>query len=986
MSERFNTRNVSNKEIYDSYMGILRISPNEVMGTDVDDPTQLLNSLYNDYENRRTVIILSDSDGNILPVNFQPRAFNTTVLERDLTTATDTYKNIDLLNVATIIGIDDGDDSAFTGSTLYVSNEMKCRSTILLTRPENESAQKYRHSNLKILSGGEPAISSKLKTGRGWLLYPTDCPNDDNYFNAKNKFNLFDEDETTIPRYKQVEENLYKWPRKKHDTIPAKERVIIGDKLITQINEYNEEVPIYYTRDYILGHFDGHQLQTGLDGNTTASSWGIDGTDGSVGKTNYMTKLSWTRFDKLIWESLEEILTGNVRHVKGRYDELGINEIAAPGIIDKLGLDKSDTPHEYKSFAPILGTEMARGTIMYHAMPFHRYWYHRTRQALRNAIERRKSEMGEDVLNKPDNQSMDDYVVEKDLVANSYAQKDGEDTSHRLEINQLESYYLNELITPASSGTVGFVHSLGKNFLLCNGRTVNFQNFPNLSLTNELIFDTTITQNGTILTDKNGNNVKGGLANFDNTTKSFKLNDLSSDTSSVGYALLKSHGSGGKIKLPNLFALFEKSPRFIRGLMWNSTNNDNTSVNVFNENDGDSDYVPSSDVSLPSLGLEIINKDTNGKEVSLRIKNKNDLTKVDKPYFHTFDHLIEKETHYHNLWSEIEGGANGTSDALISRAHCQNTRGGNVGNSKEWHFDTFMNFDRTYSKTNLFASKGTYKFAGSTWDDGGGWAAYCAGSGNNVYTGNAYYTHFTPIPTIGLTLFNTSIFNNAAAAKHSDGTYMARGTHRDCYRFRDAEGTWHVLSTEAPINVTYNNLNADKTTEKIKKYDGEKERRKFFAMKMNEAEGFVPISWFGKASGAVHLAWSRDERSGSNSSSRNTYHDYKYNVGGYKMASIVGKYREETEMVNEKETISYWRCVSSIPYINPNKLGVGNIKDYTTNKKEYNEDTDYYDVNCVTQLPKNDTYKNYKYGGRNINVDETCPTPPYMNLLPLIRI
>jgi hypothetical protein len=39
MSERFNTRNVSNKEIYDSYMGILRISPNEVMGTDVDDPT-----------------------------------------------------------------------------------------------------------------------------------------------------------------------------------------------------------------------------------------------------------------------------------------------------------------------------------------------------------------------------------------------------------------------------------------------------------------------------------------------------------------------------------------------------------------------------------------------------------------------------------------------------------------------------------------------------------------------------------------------------------------------------------------------------------------------------------------------------------------------------------------------------------------------------------------------------------------------------------
>ena len=100
MAERFNTRNVKNKEIYDSYMGILRISPNEIMGTDVDDPTQLLNTLYNEDEKRRTVIILSDSDGNILPVTFQPRAFNTTVVERDTTTATDSFKNIDLLNVA----------------------------------------------------------------------------------------------------------------------------------------------------------------------------------------------------------------------------------------------------------------------------------------------------------------------------------------------------------------------------------------------------------------------------------------------------------------------------------------------------------------------------------------------------------------------------------------------------------------------------------------------------------------------------------------------------------------------------------------------------------------------------------------------------------------------------------------------------------------------------------------------------------------------
>jgi hypothetical protein len=36
MAERFNVRNVAQKEIYDSYMGILRISPND----GIDDPTE----------------------------------------------------------------------------------------------------------------------------------------------------------------------------------------------------------------------------------------------------------------------------------------------------------------------------------------------------------------------------------------------------------------------------------------------------------------------------------------------------------------------------------------------------------------------------------------------------------------------------------------------------------------------------------------------------------------------------------------------------------------------------------------------------------------------------------------------------------------------------------------------------------------------------------------------------------------------------------
>ena len=40
MADRYNIRNVAQKEIYDSYMGILRISPNEnEIGEIIDDPT-----------------------------------------------------------------------------------------------------------------------------------------------------------------------------------------------------------------------------------------------------------------------------------------------------------------------------------------------------------------------------------------------------------------------------------------------------------------------------------------------------------------------------------------------------------------------------------------------------------------------------------------------------------------------------------------------------------------------------------------------------------------------------------------------------------------------------------------------------------------------------------------------------------------------------------------------------------------------------------
>ena len=63
MDEPFTVRNVSQKQIYQSFMGILRISPNE----GEDDPTALLSTID-------AQIKLTDSDGNVLPITFIPKS------------------------------------------------------------------------------------------------------------------------------------------------------------------------------------------------------------------------------------------------------------------------------------------------------------------------------------------------------------------------------------------------------------------------------------------------------------------------------------------------------------------------------------------------------------------------------------------------------------------------------------------------------------------------------------------------------------------------------------------------------------------------------------------------------------------------------------------------------------------------------------------------------------------------------------------------
>ena len=123
------------------------------------------------------------------------------------------------------------------------------------------------------------------------------------------------------------------------------------------------------------------------------------------------------------------------------------------------------------------------------------------------------------------------------------------------EVNDLKSYNKENLITAASRASITPHHSLVKDFLLCNGQTVNFENYPNISLTNANL----------LVNDEQGKEaeVDGGI--FQNRTSGIPQWDTGTYGAIRGSI---SDDDGKHIKTPNLFAFNEAYPRFIRGLSW----------------------------------------------------------------------------------------------------------------------------------------------------------------------------------------------------------------------------------------------------------------------------------------------------------------------------------------------------------------------------------------------------------------------------------
>lgn len=347
---RYTVRNVAQKEIYDSYMGILRISPNlDSNGKMVDDPTNFLTTIG------CQDIQLSSSNGDPLPVHFVPYVFSTpnvlTISEGNMIRETK-----DIVNVSTDTTI-----TNYASGNTYVSNEFIARSTIQLLDSSETSKKK---SKIAIAYGCSNTDDNEKADCEGILLYPIESPNDSTYFNNKNGLGLFDPNNSK-PRTEQVEESLLKKSQQWYNTTinndvyclnetdehyneinPTKagknvqsHRVIANNQFVNQFNDDNEEVPVLYTRDYILGHYEGHSQKTNKDNRNAMKTHYLpsDSQIYEAEETDNVTKLSWVRFDNLVWECLDEVLSGKIRHTNGRYDNLGTGlNSEGNSIFDKL--------------------------------------------------------------------------------------------------------------------------------------------------------------------------------------------------------------------------------------------------------------------------------------------------------------------------------------------------------------------------------------------------------------------------------------------------------------------------------------------------------------------------------------------------------------------------------------------------------------------------------------------------------------------------
>lgn len=539
-------RNVGTRQVYESYMAILRISPNVYNNDWVDDTSLVLKTLKNP-DGTENKVVLSDSDGNELGVKFKPKARKMRVISED-----GEYVEQNVINMVLVV-----DSEAFVSTSLHV------RSTIIL----NEKGQVSRVSPLQIYVKNPAYLD-----GYDVVLYPVESPNDDDYFNSRNKLNLIDYS-SSVPLNKQMEEALYqKEPAWFDKNIKESEIVKVGGDIVYIPNKDYDEVPVLYTRDYVLGHYSGHTtyispaIRSKYIGNQSNSSKTIDG--GTVA-----TKLSYLRLDKMVWEKVGQIVAGDKRHTVGRYNNLGANE------------NQSITQRLFGSTAvplltsPLVGQGVPEGTIAYNAISPQRYFFHLLRQEARNLYDETN-----------DNSRMS---------------------------ATLRGYINDGKITMARRAEPGFSSEIAKQYVLCDGKEINYTNYKAISTKNKNLYQT--NERGNAIRDNNGKplaaTVTGALA-----------------------AIRTSNG--GKLKSPCLLDMGSNAMRYLRGLNWVSSIGQTSPISperdyredMFSDNNYKIQVVEGTDVGAVKKNL---------KEVG--------------SYRCMYDFKIRNEKHFHYCFSSQPG-------------------------------------------------------------------------------------------------------------------------------------------------------------------------------------------------------------------------------------------------------------------------------------------------------------------------------------------
>lgn len=483
--EEITIRNVSAEQVYDSYMGILRISPNFLDGEKIDDATLLLGNPKNGDENTDRKIVLSDSDGNRLGVDFIPRVRTTDVVGKNGVKST-----------ANVINMTMNADNVFASKSYNV------RAT-LIVNDKNKSATD-RVMPIQVIR------KHTLEDTYDIVTYPIESPHDADYFNVGNKLGLIDYKNSSKPPYEQLEEALFNKPKSWYDdNIQGKDVVKIDGKAIYTNNKDFEQVPILYTRDYLLGSCSGHTAKVTEEIRSKFFEAEI-GPAKLRDQYSFYSRLDFVQIDKVIWDYLKECLTGESRHSQGRYDAMGIGQNEE--IRTELFGNRFDREADKK--APILGGGVAPGTIAYHAMPFHRYAFHSLRQELRNRTD-------------------EGITISGSLGTYSKAGK----------------------ITPIPKKQPGFINELTKEYILCDGKEITYSNYPTMNTENPVIFK--VDDKG-IVQRTNGKPIENTTYNTAGTVY-YAIKQSYSD---------KNGNKGTKIKTPHLLSVDQTAMRFVRGLNW----------------------------------------------------------------------------------------------------------------------------------------------------------------------------------------------------------------------------------------------------------------------------------------------------------------------------------------------------------------------------------------------------------------------------------